>query len=284
MAGTGKLRRALLMVMGTSIFGASSVVNAAFPVEEIHYEGHHGAAHHGTTCQSCVDGLCVPNWQSFGYYPPTWRKWPIGRVTATGASAITDRLPEAILPKKSEEDSFDPALRERRDDTRKSNSSRNDEEASTLDSAPRERESDFLTNPFEDDPLMPTSYQTGGRHSSLPRISLVGRPLLPQHGQTSTRETSTRDTQQLDSRRMIAPPQDLSSQRSQSAESPISFPRAGSQDWEDHDNSNPLRPGRIRIPVRHTTAAAPMLRASDNDVAEQSQFKRNQKVNPLRNR
>ena len=36
--------------------------------------GHH-CRHHGPGVP-CIDGVCIPNRPSFGYYSPLWRKWP----------------------------------------------------------------------------------------------------------------------------------------------------------------------------------------------------------------
>ena len=59
-------------------------------------------------CQGCVDGICIPNRQTHGYYPTRWRRWPDGSTPTPATQQDHDGPEHFVVPDVREETDFRP--------------------------------------------------------------------------------------------------------------------------------------------------------------------------------
>jgi hypothetical protein len=62
---------------------------------------------HGADCIDCrytVDGVCIPNAVTYGYYQTQWRTWPKPIAASTSAPRTETKLPTQVEPPPAQED------------------------------------------------------------------------------------------------------------------------------------------------------------------------------------
>lgn len=127
-------------------------------------------------CSFCVDGICIPNRATFGYYEPRWRRWPFPtpngppRYPDADAGYLEDR--DVELPTPQTESDINPEFPHRMQ-----RPSSEDVEA-TLPFPETDPFQDDTAAPFEDDLLVPPEASSSHSEVQTPLTSPPHRAQL----------------------------------------------------------------------------------------------------------
>lgn len=100
-----KLRRITTAITATAALAAGAVTVAGAPPQAC------------VDCRVCVDGVCRPKADTYGYYQTQWRTWPKPMVvSATSAPREEIKLPTHVAPPPTQEDLDNPPRPPMRDE------------------------------------------------------------------------------------------------------------------------------------------------------------------------